>query len=108
MYLLNKTAILTNYNIRGVYLTKNKIKWKKQILIYLRSPKHFNIGKHKILSFKTIKTYYYLLNYSINYKFFYKKNNLYKIYNIFHKLNILYRINSVRITIKTKILWIRW
>lgn len=106
MYLLNKTGILNEYTIRGIYLTKKKTKkWKKQTLIYLRSPKHFNIGKHKILSFNTNIKYKYTLNMNINYLSFIKKNNFLCLYSIFHRINILYRINSIKTKIKTKICW---
>ena len=106
MYKLNKSGFLTEYVLRGVYLTKKKTKkWKKQSMVYLRSPKHFNIGKHKILSFNTLKNYKYILNYKINFLLLIKKNNLFNIYSIFHKINILYRVNSVKINVNVKISW---
>lgn len=106
MYKLNKTGIIGEYTLRGVYLTKKQTKkWKKQTVIFLRSPKHFNIGKHKILSFNTGKNYKYFLNYKINFLTLIKKNNLYNIYSVFHKMNILYRINSIKIDVNTKIIW---
>ena len=106
MYLLNKAGILNEYTIRGIYLTKKKTKkWKKQTLVYLRSPKHFNIGKHKILSFNTNAKYKYILNMNINYLSFIKNKNFINLYSIFHKINILYRINSIKTKIKTKVYW---
>jgi len=109
MYLLKKNAILNSYILRGVFLTKKKtIKLKKQSLIYLRSPKHFNIGKHKILFFNNDKTLKYNLNLFINYNSFFKKNSLYNIFNIFHNINIYYKINSVKLKTKIKLKWIMW
>ena len=49
MYLINKGGTLKNLCLRGVYLSKKFSKTQnKQTLVYLRAPKHFNIGKQEI------------------------------------------------------------
>lgn len=107
MYYLKKKSLLTNITLRGIFLSKkyNKIQ-KKQIMVFLRAPKHFNIGKHKIKSFNnkhniTYNTHIFLL---IN--FFTKNSSLmYKLFTNTHKFNNLYKINSIKTTIKVKIKW---
>lgn len=108
MYKINKSTTIYDYVARGVF-TSNKAnlavkKNKKQTVIFLRSPKHFNIGKHKIFFFNN----------------FYKKQIIDKrplplkplllnkcyIFNLFvRKFNFSfsYKFTSIRIKTKTKI-----
>ena len=76
----------------------------RQSLVFLRAPKHFNIGKHKVFSFKNFYKKFYNLNLFF-YLFFYLNNNklLYNIITEFHKFHLLYKISSMKITIKVKI-----
>lgn len=107
MYKINKNITLEKFSLRGNYLTKKIFKKNsKQTLIFLRAPKHFNIGKHKVSSFVNFKKYNYYLNYKIpTNEFFKNKLFFYKIYNIFHKFHFLYILNSIKITTSLKIKW---
>lgn len=107
MYKINKIISIKKFSLKGNYLTKKIFKKNtKQTLIFLRSPKHFNIGKHKISSFVNYKNYEYLLNFNIpTIEFFKNKLLFYKIYNIFHKFHFLYILNSIKITTSLKIKW---
>lgn len=104
MYQLSKFCLINNIRVRGVFLTK-KNNNKKQTLIFLRSPKHFNIGKRKVISFNNKQNYIYSLYFHT------QKNNIYSnyfIFNLIYKLyyfNILYRINSIKLSVITKIKW---
>lgn len=107
MYKLKKFGNLHTIKIRGIYLTKKIFKkTKKQTLIFLRAPKHFNAGLFKVYSLNNnsyfnIKTKF-LIN--INYLSFYR-NYLFSILPIFYKFQPLFLINSLKIKIKTKIKW---
>lgn len=105
MYKINKKSILTKLILRGNYLTKKFFKKNsKQTLIFLRAPKHFNIGKHKISSFVNSHNYEYNFNYSIpTFGSLTNKLFFFKIFSLFHKLHFLFIINSIRITTKVKI-----
>ena len=60
LYLINKGGTLKNLCLRGVYLSKKFSKTQnKQTLVYLRAPKHFNIGKQEVLSFRNKFSHYY-------------------------------------------------
>ena len=105
MYKINVESIIKKLVNRGIYLSKkfNK-KTHKSTLIYLRSPKHFNIGKHKIFSFKNK----YLNQLDLNHKIFTKtiikyEQYYFKLIYKFQHTHSLKRINSLRITLKTKI-----
>jgi len=107
LYLINNKSIIVNLISRGIFLSKkfNK-KNHKSSLVYLRAPKHFNIGKHKIFSFKNKFINNLILNYNIPTKILI----LYEQY--FFKLNFklidnhnLKRINSIRINTVTQIKW---
>ena len=104
MYKIHKDINIKDFSLRGNYLTKKFFKKNtKQTLIFLRAPKHFNIGKHKISSFVNYKKYNYALNYNIpTNDFLNNKLLFYKIYNIFHKFHLLYVINSIKITTSLK------
>lgn len=103
MYKLSHKAVIYQFYIRGIFFSKKFLKKKnKQTLIFLRSPKHFNIGKRKVLSFNNKFNYNLSINFYINLmRFFKNKLLLYFLIISFFKLNLLYRINSIRI--KTKI-----
>ena len=105
MYKINKIINLTKFSLRGNYLTKKIFKKNsKQTLIFLRAPKHFNIGKHKISSFTNFKKYHYFLNYKVpTNEFLQNKYFFYKIYNVFHSFHFLYIINSIKISTFLKI-----
>jgi hypothetical protein len=108
MYKLNKITTLTKLCLRGYNLTKKLNKNQtKHSLVFLRAPKHFNIGKHKVLSFKNFYKHTYGLSLSTNILIFVKYP--YFFYNIilnFHKFHLLYKINSIKITAKLKIQFI--
>ena len=107
MYKIFSTSIVNNLKTRGYILSKKFSKLnKKQTLDFLRAPKHFNIGKHKVLSFKNIKTETFILEKKINYNDFKNVNFLFihSLNNLF-KLNLLYSINSIVIKTKIKIKW---
>ena len=99
MYKLNKNSRLTNITLRGNYLTKKILKKNnKQTLIFLRAPKHFNIGKHKISSFVNFYKYSYDLKFKLSTKqFLINKNFFFNFFTVFHKIHFLYIINSIRI-----------
>jgi hypothetical protein len=104
LYLYSKKSILINLIFRGVYLSRIKNN-KKQTLIFLRSPKHFNVGKRKVISFNNKKAEVYSLNLqtstdSLNHPLFY--SNLLLKTLLF---NNRFRVNSTKVTLKTKILW---
>jgi hypothetical protein len=98
---------MTRLILRGNYLTKKFFKKNsKQTLIFLRAPKHFNIGKHKVSSFVNFKSHLYEVNYClfIN-QFLLNKNFFFNMFTLFHKLHVLYVINSIKVTTKIKIKW---
>ena len=96
---------MTKLILRGNYLTKKFFKKNsKQTLIFLRAPKHFNIGKHKVSSFVNFKSYLYNVNYSLFIsQFLLNKNFFFSILTLFHKLNVLYVTNSIKVKTKIKI-----
>lgn len=105
MYKINKTASLTYIMLRGNYLTKKVFKKiSKQTLIFLRAPKHFNIGKHKVSSFVNFKSHLYKVNLTLpTINFIKNKFLFYYLFSTFHKININYSITSIKLNIKTKI-----
>jgi hypothetical protein len=106
LYLIKQKSIVKTFFIRGVFLSKKFTKNnKRQVLVYLRSPKHFNIGKQKIFSFKNQTNFTQNNLIFIPYFFILKSHNFFflLIKKLF-KFNPLYRINSLRISIKTNIL----
>lgn len=107
MYKLNKTSILTKYILRGNYLTKKIFKKNsKQTLIFLRAPKHFNIGKHKVSSFVNYHKYEYNFDYKLPTEHFLENKIFFlKLFSLFHKMHFLFIMNSLRITTKVKIKW---
>lgn len=107
MYKLNKISKLNFLILRGNYLTKKMFKTlSKQTLIFLRAPKHFNIGKHKVSSFVNYKNYRYNFNYIFpTQSFITNKFFFYRLYTLFHKLNLTYNITSIKINTKVKIRW---
>jgi hypothetical protein len=103
LYLINKKSKITKINIRGVYLSKNFLKKnKRQVMVFLRAPKHFNIGKQKIFSFKNKYTKFFNINFSSpTYAFVNYPSYFFRVFlNIFN-FQFLFRINSVRVTTKT-------
>lgn len=107
MYKINKINNLYKLCIRGNNLTKKLNKnTTKQTLVFLRAPKHFNIGKRRVLSFKNFHKFFYNLNLVLHTRIFLKNEQyLFNILNEFHKFHILYRINSIKISSKIKIKW---
>lgn len=107
MYLLKNKGIINKITIRGLFLSKKFLKTnKKQTLIYLRSPKHFNIGKQKVLSFNNKFNYKFSLNTPVLLDFFLKnQQHIIKLILPFFKFNVLFRINSSLITTKFLIRW---
>jgi len=116
LYKIDSESKLIKLKINYLLLSKrtnkyiNLINKKKQQLIFLRAPKHFNIGKHKIHSFDNINNNKILYNdVRISTPFI-----LYGDYRlIFEKLqkqvpiNTTLKIKSFRITIDFEILW-KW
>jgi hypothetical protein len=105
LYKINKTSILSKFILRGNYLTKKVLKkTSKQTLIFLRAPKHFNIGKRKVSSFVNYKKFIYNFNFKLPTSQYTKNGGtFFRFFSLFHKLNFLYIVNSVRITTKVKI-----
>lgn len=104
MYLYSKKSVLLNLVFRGVILSKTK-KNKKQTLIFLRSPKHFNVGKRKVISFNNKAVY----TYNIKLPIFTNnlKNNTFFLILMGSVVsyNTLFRINSLKITTISSISW---
>ena len=106
MYLCNKKSLLIDLVFRGVILSKKRTKTnKKQTLIFLRSPKHFNVGKRKVISFNNRVAYKYAIG-----LFIYTKNlkNTYFFFNLLSSIlnyDSLFRVNSIKVTTKTTISW---
>ena len=88
-----------NYNI----ILKKKT---KQQLIFLRAPKHFNIGKQKVKNLNFI-AFNYLKNINFDNKIINTRliinNNFLNIISCYYKLNELNVINTLHINIYTKI-----
>lgn len=107
MFKINTNNYLNSIILRGNNLTRlnNNKKNSKKTLIILRSPKHFNIGKHKIFSFNNHKSYKIQINAPINNYFL--NNNYTTFFNTQNNYNINYnfKINSVRLNYTTKIKW---
>lgn len=104
--MINKHAVLRNITLRGYFVSKQFLKKnKRQSLIYLRSPKHFNIGKQKVFSFNNKFFFSYNFNKSIFYP--YILNN--KSFNYFYYLknyatNLNFKVSSFKISTTTTIL----
>ena len=107
MYQISNKAIINKLSSRGIFLSKkfNK-KNSKSTLVYLRSPKHFNIGKHKIFSFKNKFINNLIFNHNLPSKIiiFYEQY-FFKLIFKFIDIHSLKRINSVRVNIKVKVKW---
>ena len=117
MLKIKKTSTLceSKYNLNFLFKKRNlgsnyRLKLQQSSSIILRSPKHFNIGKHKIinLNFKTPA----LLVRSNN-SFFLpslvsSQNSLYKILSKRIQTTPTITVNSIRISIKTKfkLMWL--
>jgi NADH:ubiquinone oxidoreductase subunit 3 (subunit A) len=107
LYKICKTSILTKLTLRGNFLTKKFFKKNsKQTLIFLRAPKHFNIGKHKVSCFKNFYKYMYNFNYKLPTEQFLNNKLLFlSFFSLFHKIHFLYVITSIKISTKVKIKW---
>jgi len=107
LYQINNKSIIVSLISRGIFLSKkfNK-KNHKSSLVYLRSPKHFNIGKHKIFSFKNKFINSLNLNYNIPTKIliFYEQYFFKLIFKLTDN-HTLKRINSIRINTVTQVKW---
>lgn len=97
--------MLTLLTLRGNFLTKKFFKKNsKQTLIFLRAPKHFNIGKHKVSSFNNFYGYNYKFNYKIPTEQFLNNKLLFlNLFPLFHKIHFLYCLTSIKILTKIKI-----
>ena len=107
MYKIKKNSLLSLITLRGHYLTKKIVpKTSKQTLVFLRAPKHFNIGKHKVHSFLNFKKILYQVNYKVpSLHFVQNKLTFFKLFNSFHKYNLLYSLASVKLNITQTIHW---
>lgn len=105
MYKINKKIRLDYFNIRGLFFSKKLIqKHKKHTLVYLRSPKHFNIGKHKIFSFNN--THKILINLKLTLPIILLLRGSLFFFTILEKFfnyKLLLRFNSIRINTKLHI-----
>lgn len=105
MYKIKKISYLNTIALRGHYLTKKILpKTSKQTMIFLRSPKHFNIGKHKVHSFLNFKKIIYNILYKIpTSSFINNKLAFFKIFNSFHKFHLLYSLTSIKFRVNQTI-----
>lgn len=105
MYKIFKFSDLYKICIRGNNLTKKLNKNNsKQTMVFLRSPKHFNIGKHKILSFLNHFNYVYNTKLTLHINIINKYPTfLYDTIVEYHKFHLLHKISSIRVTSKVKI-----
>jgi hypothetical protein len=104
LYKINKIGTFCLLTSRFTVLTKKqKKKLQIQQLVYLRAPKHFNIGKSKVkaINYTDIKHYY--LNKSMFIYLFLYKLNFYDFKGIVSETT-LNCITSIRLNIKHKIL----
>ena len=105
MYRINNSSKLESITIRYNLLSKKYFKKsKKSTLVYLRSPKHFNIGKHKVFSFKN----FFALKLFLNYKVYLQVLLKYPMFLIrllpkFTEINMLRKVNSLRVKAKVNI-----
>lgn len=108
MLIINKNSYLKKIviNYKNIFFIKDSIKFKKSIshTVFLRAPKHFNIGKIKIknINYKYFKILY-TSNLSISSKFFFFNNLLFFYINKNAHINILKNVNSYQIFINTKL-----
>lgn len=107
MYKLAKNSKLTLITLRGHYLTKKILpKTSKQTMVFLRAPKHFNIGKHKVHSFVNYKKILYPVQYNIpTTQFIENKLIFLKLFNMFHNYNLLYSLTGVKLKVTQTIKW---
>jgi len=105
LYKVNNLSKLENITIRYNLLSKKYFKKsKKSTLVYLRSPKHFNIGKHKVFSFKN----FFALKLTLNFKIYLQILLKYPIFLIkflpkLTEINNLRKVNSLRVKAKVNI-----
>lgn len=94
--------MLTKKNNYNIILKRQQ----KQQLIFLRAPKHFNIGKQKVKSLN-FKASSYLNNINFASKLVKTRliinNNFFNIISTFFKLNELNVMNTLNVNIYTKI-----
>ncbi len=107
MYKINSVTNLNYLAIRGVFITKKlSKKIKTQSMVFLRAPKHFNIGKHKILSFNTKKSYVLKTKLKMHSICIIKHNKFFfNLLNNIIKVHPLYNVKSLVINTKINILW---
>lgn len=105
MYLLGGRGVLNSIHTRGVFLSKKFLKVnREQTLVYLRSPKHFNIGKQRIISFNNYKSFLLITNVAVHINTLMDKPNFFKkLANLQFKNNILFKINSVVLSTTFKV-----
>ena len=96
----NLLFLFRKRSIESVY----PLKKQKTSSITLRSPKHFNIGKHKIvnLNFKTPSLFYKSHSNIFLHSLFFSKSLLYKILTKRIKTTPALYVHSVRISVKAK------
>ena len=108
MYKVKNYCWLKNINLRGYFFTKKiKNKSKKHCLVFLRAPKHFNAGLHKVFFLKNYKKQiFYLKNFLINFKYFSRYLKFIFFYiNFLYKISLSYNITSLSLNIQVKIKW---
>lgn len=105
MYKINKKILLNYFNIRGLFFSKKLTqRHKKHTVVYLRSPKHFNIGKHKVFSFNN--TNKILINLKLTLPIVILLKNSLFFFTILEKFlnyKLLFRFNSIRVNTKITI-----
>lgn len=108
MLIINKNSYLNKIiiNYKNMFFIKDSIRFKKSIshTIFLRAPKHFNIGKIKV---KNINYKYFKIlcasNLNISSKFFFYNNLLFFYINKNANTNILKNVNSYQVFMNTKL-----
>jgi hypothetical protein len=105
LYFIKNSSILDNIYLRGYNLTKKLNKnQKKGSLVFLRAPKHFNIGKRKIYSFKNYSSFLYKLKIKFPLKSFLNNPSTFIfMLSEFHKFHLLYKLSSIKVTLKIKL-----
>lgn len=107
MYLVSNNSSLECIVLRGYFVSKKNLKKNNyQCLVYLRSPKHFNIGKQKVFSFNSKFCYKFKIKKKIHYnKTITNPEFNYPIFLKNFKSNINFKHTSTKISVISFIKW---
>ncbi len=107
LYQLSKASTTKSISLRFSLLTKkNKKAIQTQQLVYLRAPKHFNIGKSKVKSINQTTTKHLMnINTIFCTHYFINKINFKIVKGTITEMT-LKCITSFRLRIKCKVLWV--